>query len=169
MVFLRIGIVCLPANALVRAKQSVGTDPSRLYYTARSPVVAVAGDEYVIGVPGGEGGGYVVFNSRFGTPKEVYPIHREDGDGFGSSVAFDGVRILVGATGEDSAAYGIRGGLQDNSAADSGAAYAYNVLESNIPFPEINILGNGISIADDDDSPEPANLTHFGSAVGQTG
>lgn len=48
-----------------------------------------------------------------------------DGDLFGSSVAIDGHTILVGAVQEDSAASGVNGNQADNSAIDSGAAYAF--------------------------------------------
>jgi hypothetical protein len=49
-------------------------------------------------------------------------------DGFGSSVAIDGDTIVVGATGEDSAATGVNGvspGPEDNSQSASGATYVF--------------------------------------------
>lgn len=44
---------------------------------------------------------------------------------FASSVAVWGNTVVVGATGEDSAATGVNGNQSDNSAADSGAAYVF--------------------------------------------
>ncbi len=48
-----------------------------------------------------------------------------EGDLFGSSVAIDDRTILVGAVGEDSAATGVNGNQNDDSATDSGAVYAF--------------------------------------------
>lgn len=49
----------------------------------------------------------------------------EAGDGFGSGVALGADSLLVGAPFEDSAATGIGGNQEDNSAPDSGAAYVF--------------------------------------------
>jgi hypothetical protein len=49
----------------------------------------------------------------------------EASDTFGSSVAIAGDTIVVGATGEDSAATGVNGDQADNSAASAGAAYVF--------------------------------------------
>ena len=46
-------------------------------------------------------------------------------DLFGGAVALDGDTIIVGASGEDSAATGINGNPNDNSADGAGAAYAF--------------------------------------------
>lgn len=46
-------------------------------------------------------------------------------DYFGTAVAMDGDTIVVGATGEDSAATGINGDPTDNSLSASGAAYVF--------------------------------------------
>jgi hypothetical protein len=47
------------------------------------------------------------------------------GDAFGRSVAVSGDTVLVGADGESSSATGVNGNQDDNSAADSGAAYVF--------------------------------------------
>jgi hypothetical protein len=47
------------------------------------------------------------------------------GDQFGCAVSIDGDTIVVGAYGEESAATGVNGDQQNNSAASSGAAYVY--------------------------------------------
>ncbi|MEX1023629.1 MAG: FG-GAP repeat protein, partial [Planctomycetota bacterium] len=47
------------------------------------------------------------------------------GDGFGSSVAVSGDAVVVGASGEDSAATGVNGDESSHSAIDSGAAYVF--------------------------------------------
>ena len=48
-------------------------------------------------------------------------------DLFGSSVALsgDGLRLAVGAVGEDGAATGVNGNASDNAALESGAAYLF--------------------------------------------
>lgn len=48
-----------------------------------------------------------------------------DGDLFGTSVAVDGNTLVVGSRFEDSAAMGVNGQQDDNSARDSGAAYVF--------------------------------------------
>jgi cysteine-rich repeat protein len=47
------------------------------------------------------------------------------GDGFGASVALSGDTLAVGAWGEDSAATGVNGNQDDNSATGSGAVYVF--------------------------------------------
>jgi hypothetical protein len=47
------------------------------------------------------------------------------GDWFGWSVAIDGDTVAVGGYGEDSAATGVGGNADNNSATDSGAAYVF--------------------------------------------
>jgi len=49
----------------------------------------------------------------------------EIGDGFGTSVAVAGERVLVGAGGEDSSAAGANGDQADNSVSASGAIYMF--------------------------------------------
>ena len=49
-------------------------------------------------------------------------------DQFGCDVAIDGTRVLVGANAEDSAAVGIDGDDQNNTATDSGAAYLFELV-----------------------------------------
>jgi len=98
--------------------------------------VAVAGDTLVIGAP---------FNDRVHSESGTVFVYRrgwagwvleaalkasnaETFDGFGRAVAIDGDTIVVGATGEDSAATGVNSaapGPEDNSRSESGAAYVF--------------------------------------------
>jgi FG-GAP repeat len=57
----------------------------------------------------------------------VKAAHNEAYDEFGSALALsgDGRTLLVGARGEDSAAQGINGNEQDNSASEAGAAFVF--------------------------------------------
>ena len=57
----------------------------------------------------------------------VRPSVFDADDLFGSSVALsgDGLRLAVGAVGEDGAATGVNGNASDNAAAESGAAYLF--------------------------------------------
>jgi hypothetical protein len=52
------------------------------------------------------------------------------GDGFGRSLALWGDTLVVGASGEDSAATGINGNQQDSSAPSSGAMYLFHRTNS---------------------------------------
>ena len=52
-------------------------------------------------------------------------LNTETADLFGASVAMTGDTLAVGAYKEDSSATGINGNQADNSAANSGAVYAY--------------------------------------------
>jgi hypothetical protein len=47
------------------------------------------------------------------------------GDSFGGSVALSGDTLAIGATGEDSAAQGVGGSQNDNTASSSGAVYVF--------------------------------------------
>ena len=47
------------------------------------------------------------------------------GDGFGAPVVLDGTTLVVGASGEDSAAMGIDGDQSDNSTHNAGAVYVF--------------------------------------------
>jgi hypothetical protein len=63
------------------------------------------------------------------------------GEKFGTTVSVSGDTVVVGATGESSNAMGINGDQCDNSARDSGAAYAFNLKASPVPAtpPEIAV------------------------------
>lgn len=98
--------------------------------------VAVSGDTLVIGAPfndrvvSGSGAAFVYRRGWAGWVLEaaLKASNAESSDGFGRSVAIDGDTIVVGAAGEDSAATGVNGvspGPEDNSQAESGAAYVF--------------------------------------------
>jgi hypothetical protein len=59
--------------------------------------------------------------------KASNPGEKDDGDQFGYSISLsgDGNMLVVGAIGEDSAATGVNGKQDDNSAPGSGAAYVF--------------------------------------------
>ena len=113
------------------------------YYFGDS--VAVSGDTVVIGaigdasnatgVNGGQGGAsaprsgaaYVFARSGTTWSQQAYlkASNTGAGDRFGSSVAVSSNTVVVGAAWEDSSATGVNGNQNDNSAADSGAAYVF--------------------------------------------
>jgi FG-GAP repeat len=76
--------------------------------------------------------GAVYFYTRQGstwTQKAfVKAAHNEAYDEFGSAIALsrDGKTLVVGARGEDSAAKGVNGNEQDNSASEAGAAFVFS-------------------------------------------
>ncbi len=107
--------------------------------------VAVSGDTIVVSAPvedgcatgvNGTGDGNGCFASG-----AAYLFHRsgsswsqlaylkasntEGNDGFGCSVAVSGDKVVVGATGEASGAFGVDGDQLDNSVPSSGAAYVF--------------------------------------------
>jgi len=61
------------------------------------------------------------------SPLLVEAPNFETGDLFGYSLAFSGLVLATGAPDEDSAATGIGGDQDDNSATSSGAVYIYNL------------------------------------------
>lgn len=73
------------------------------------------------------GAAYVYTRSGFTWTPALYlkASNPGDQDYFGATVAIDGTRILVAATGEDSAATGVDGDQSDNSAPGSGAVYVF--------------------------------------------
>lgn len=87
--------------------------------------VAVSGDTIVVGA-GGEAG-YVFVRSGTTWSQQAYlkAANTEAGDGFGIPVAISGDTIVVGALQEDSAATGVDGNHDSNSATMSGAAYVF--------------------------------------------
>ena len=107
--------------------------------------VAVSGDTIVIGafdedsaadgVNGNEadnsaplaGAAYVFVREANTWSQQAYlkASHSSASDVFGTAVAVSGDTIVVGASGEDSAATGINGNESNNSASSSGAAYVF--------------------------------------------
>lgn len=77
----------------------------------------------------GSGAVYVFARNGGDWVQQVYvkASNTEPGDHFGRSVSLsnDGATLAVGAVGEDSAASGINGDQQDNTAVGSGAVYVY--------------------------------------------
>lgn len=78
-------------------------------------------------------------------------------DGFGTSVAISGERLIVGSVAEDSGASGINGDQLDNSMGASGAAYSF--IRSNGVWTQNAYLK----------ATNPGSPDHFGIAVGITG
>ncbi len=79
------------------------------------------------------------------------------GDLFGTSVAVDGNKIVVGAFGEDSNTTGVNGDENDNSAVDSGAVYVFT--RNGTQWNQQAFLKASNS----------DNLDQFGSSVGISG
>ena len=106
--------------------------------------VAVSGDTVVVGAPGesssasgvngnqnnntanSSGAAYIFVRSGTTWSQQAYlkASNTGAGDGFGAGVAISGDTVVVGAL-EDSNAAGVNGNQNDNSAADSGAAYVF--------------------------------------------
>ena len=78
------------------------------------------------------------------------------GDGFGRAVALSGDLLVVGAQWEDSSATGVNGNQVGNSAADSGAAYVFDLRA-----PVANICGP----ANAHSGNVPATISMVGSPV----
>lgn len=107
--------------------------------------VAVSGDTVAIGTnsedsnatgvggnqadnsAGGSGAVYVFTRSGGIWSQQAYvkASNAGGGDAFGWSVALDGNTLVVGARGEGSNATGVNGNAADNSALETGAAYAF--------------------------------------------
>jgi len=96
---------------------------------------AYAEDSYATGVNGYQnndlfvdsGAAYVFVRSGSSWSQQAYlkASNTELGDNFGLTVAVSGDTVVVGARNDDSAATGINGNEQDNSAANAGAAYVF--------------------------------------------
>ncbi|MEY3284431.1 MAG: hypothetical protein RIR86_2444, partial [Acidobacteriota bacterium] len=69
----------------------------------------------------------------------------DGGDGFGTSVAISRATIVVGAAGEDSNATGVNGDGNNNSAAESGAAYVFVRTEGTWSQQAYLKASNGVS------------------------
>lgn len=107
--------------------------------------VSVSGDTVVVGAPAEDSNATGVNGSQFndnaqGSGAAYVFVHRggiwsqeaylkasntDPFDSFGIAVAVSGDTIVVGATGEESAATGVNGDQGDNSIAQSGAAYVF--------------------------------------------
>jgi hypothetical protein len=134
--------------------------------------VAVSGDTIVVGAPGEDvanvidsGAAHVFVRQadNWSEQARLTASNAETGDYFGASVAVSGDTTVIGAASEDSAASGVNGDQNDNSAADSGAAYVFErsqafwmqraYLKATKPNPSIAPLyggdgfGGGESIA----------------------
>ncbi|MBV1907934.1 MAG: cadherin-like beta sandwich domain-containing protein [Kangiellaceae bacterium] len=57
------------------------------------------------------------------------PSNSEASDFFGESVAIEGNRVVIGATGEDSFATGVSGDESDNNVSNSGAVYLFELID----------------------------------------
>lgn len=141
--FAMFGVSCDDAQqAYVKASNA---DPEDYFGSS----VAMSGDLMVVGVPresGGKRGVNVDESDNTGTfTGAVYVYERVDGiwtkvayikasnsdpiDFFGTSVAIDGERIVVGAVGESSASTQINGDEYNNQSSRSGAAYVYERVD----------------------------------------
>ncbi len=107
--------------------------------------VALSGDTLVVGARGedgaaqgvdgdqasngsqGSGAAYVFVRSGTTWSQQAYlkASNADPNDAFGSSVALSGDTLVVGASGEDSAALGAGGDQASNSATGAGAAYVF--------------------------------------------
>jgi len=130
-------------------------------------VVAMSGDTVVVGARGedsastgvngdqGSGaansGAVYVFSrgiSSWGQDLYVKASNTGQGDRFGDSVAIDGVRIVVGASMEDSGANTVNGNQSDNSASAAGAAFVFLTdAASNYCLAVSNSTGSPASIS----------------------
>ena len=109
--------------------------------------VAISGDTVVVGTPeessnatgvngnqddnsaADAGAAYVFVRNGGVWSQQAYlkASNTDEFDGFGISVAISGDSVVVGAGFEESSATGVNGNQDDNSAADAGAAYIFNV------------------------------------------
>jgi hypothetical protein len=100
--------------------------------------VAVSGDTIVIGAPyedgagGADSGAAYVFLKQPGGFVQTAHLTASNagaGDGFGAGVAISGDTAVVSAPAEDSASQGVDGEQNDDTAADSGAAYVFERIQ----------------------------------------
>jgi hypothetical protein len=95
-------------------------------YLEDSAATGIGGNELDNSAP--DSGAVYVFQrigGVWGQQAYVKASNTDEGDGFGVSVALANDTLVVGAYLEDSAATGIGGDQQDDSAEDSGAAYVF--------------------------------------------
>jgi len=85
-------------------------------------------------------------------------------DWFGGSVAVEGDTVVVGASRESSSAFGINGNQSDNSAANAGAVYAFDLWQ-------MSLSKTGVASTGVDDGRYaklgPAVISHSGQALWQ--
>ena len=112
------------------------------------------------------GAAYVFVRSGTAWSQQAYlkASNTEGRDLFGFAVAVSGDTAVVGAFGEDSAAAGVNGDPNDNSAPTSGAAYVFTGLG---PPPDTD--GDGVPDAEDEcpDTPPGAVTDATGCSVDQ--
>ncbi|MBN1479626.1 choice-of-anchor D domain-containing protein [candidate division KSB1 bacterium] len=118
--------------------------------------VFISGDKTIVGALsddyGYNSGSAYIFSRNQGGPDnwgQVTKLIASDAafdDAFGTAVSMSGDFALVGAYGDD-----------DNGST-SGSAYIF------ASEPEMDVRGNGVSIADGDDTPSTSDGTDFGSA-----
>ncbi len=117
------------------------SDPTDLFGTS----VTLSGDTLAVGAPGegsaatgvngnassngasGSGAVYVFVRNGATWTQQAYlkASNTGGGDAFGHSVSLDGDTLVVGAAAEDSAASGVNGNPNNDSAEDSGAVYVF--------------------------------------------
>lgn len=114
-------------------------DPDALDALGTSVALSADGDVLVVGASGDDGlgdnlaeSGAVYVFSRTGQawsiPTTLRASNAGAGDGFGSALTLsnDGMRIAVGAPGEDGGESGLGGNGLDNGALDAGAVYVFD-------------------------------------------
>jgi len=91
-----------------------------------SATSGVNGDQVDNGAPGA-GAAYVFMRREVGWVQEAYlkASNTDEEDYFGQAVAISGDTVMVGASGEDSAAVGVNGDQGDDESTLAGAAYVF--------------------------------------------
>jgi FG-GAP repeat len=114
--------------------------------------VAISGTRVVVGAPGDKTGTGIAYLYELGSGTPTAPVLTLNnptpvtGDGFGTSAAIDGTRVVIGASGDDT------------GAPDAGSAYVYNI-GSGTPGTPLLTLNN----------PAPAAQKEFGTSVAISG
>jgi hypothetical protein len=128
--------------------------------------VSISGDMVIVGsfndaIAGkaAQGSAYIFERNTGGANNwgQVQKLIAADGalsDQFGGSVAISGDTAVVGAYKDD-----VAGNV------DQGSAYVFTILGE----PEINVKGNGLTIADGDTQPDVADNTNFGGTLISSG
>jgi hypothetical protein len=143
--------------------------------------VAVDGDTIVVGAPqesssaSHSGAAFVFARSGTGWSQQAYLKASNPGadDEFGGSVAISGDTVVVGAYREESAATGVGGNQNDNSASMAGAAYVFGrsdttwTQQAYLKASNAQVHGRfGIAVAVDGDT---IVVGAFGEASSTTG
>ncbi len=109
--------------------------------------VAIYGDTVVVGAPSegsnatgvngdpnntsltAAGAAYIFSRNGSSWSQQAYlkASNTDGGDHFGSSVAISGNTLIIGSNDEESASTDVNGDQSNNSAADAGAAYVFNI------------------------------------------